>query len=292
MKSVSRLLLGLALAASVISCNKDENQEAAFTAEEATVNAKMDIANDDVADIVEQEETNTYANTTNGRTTENPTTFATCATVTRVPAFGTPITPGTLVTKTIDFGTTGCQLANGNTVKGKIIITFTFAPAATTHTITYTFDNFYHNNIKYAGNKTFTRVMSVATPNSPSHPIVTMDMDMTATFPNGNVYTRIGQRVREIVEGFGTPIWADNIYRVTGSWTTTYPNTGNQVATITTPLMVKLGCATVNKPLIVQGVITFVRNGNTATLDYGTGNCDNEAVFTANGNSYTIIIGN
>ncbi len=294
MKKVSHLFLGLALVASMISCNKEDQQDATITAEEAGINAKMDIANDDVSNIVEEEEANTYDNPTSGRTTENGTTiYSTCATVTRVPAFGTALTPGTLVTKTIDFGTTGCLLTNGNFVRGKIIITFTFQPAATSHTITYTFDNFYHNGINYVGNKTFTRVMSTATATSPSHPIVTMNMDITATFPNGNVYHRVGQRIREITQGYGTPGWADNVYNVTGSWTTTFPNTAIQTSTITSPLIIKMSCAAQNKPLIVQGIITFVRNGNTATLDYGTGNCDNTAVFTtANGNSFTIILGN
>ena len=53
-----------------------------------------------------------------------------------------------------------------------------------------------------------------------------------------------------------------------------------------------MSCLAVNKPLLVLGVITFVKNGVTATLDYGNGDCDNTAVFTINGVSYTIIIGN
>lgn len=298
MKKTMKLFLGLAVTLLIFSCSKNDdglpNENSAITAEEAAINARMDAANDDMANIVEEEEANTYTNPTNGRMTENAVaTFATCATVTRVPAFGTAITPGTLVTKTIDFGTTGCLLSNGNFVKGKIIISFTFQPGAPSHTITYTLDNFYHNGIKYVGTKTFTRVMTAATATSPSHPVVTMNMDITATFPNGNVYTRVGQRVREIVAGLDTPMnWSDNVYQVTGSWTTTYPNTGIQTSTITTPLLIKMSCVAVNKPLIVQGVITFVRNGNSATLDYGTGECDNSAVFTINGNAFTIIIGN
>ncbi|MES2747428.1 MAG: hypothetical protein V4648_03565 [Bacteroidota bacterium] len=297
MKRTFKLVLGLALVISMISCTKDDdnnNDSSAITAEEAGVNAKLDIANDDISNIVEDEEASTYANTTSGKTNENATTaLPPCATVTRVPAFGTVITPGTLVTKTIDFGTTGCPLGNGNIVKGKIIISFTFQPGAPSHTINYAFDDFYHNGIKYVGNKTFTKVMTAATPNSQSHPIVTMNMDITATFPNGNVYVRVGQRIREIMEGFDTPgLLLDNIYKVTGSWTTTFPNTTVQTSTITTPLRIKMSCIAVNKPLIVHGVITFVRNGNTATLDYGNGDCDNTAVFTINGNSHTIIIGN
>ena len=294
MKRTSKLILGLALAIAMVSCTKNEDDNSTITAEEAGINAKLDIANDDVADIVSKEEESTYSNTLNGRTTEDANaTLSACATITRVPAFGTPITPGTLVTKTIDFGTTPCVLDNGNYVSGKIIITFTYQPTAPSHTITYTFDNFRHNAILFVGNKTFTRIMTVATATSPSHPIVTMNMDVTATFPNGNSYTRVGQRIREIIAGFDTPAsWTDNIYSVTGSWSTTYPNTSIQYSTITSPILVKLSCIAVNKPLLVQGVITFVRNDNTATLDYGNGDCDNLAVFTINGNSYNIVIGN
>lgn len=289
------LMLTLILSLAVISCTKENatDNEPAISAEEATINAKIDIANDDVIDITSDEEASTYANSTSGRP-ENfvVSPFTICATITRVPAFGTVITPGTLVTKTIDFGTTGCTLPNGNVLKGKIIISFTYQPSATSHTITYTFDNFYHNSIKLTGTKTFTRTMTAETPNAPSHPIVTMNMDLTATFPNGNVYTRVGQRVREIIAGYATPSWTDNVYRVTGSWTTTYPNTSLQTSTITTPLLIKMSCVAVNKPLIVQGVITFERNGHTATLDYGNGDCDNLAVFTINGISFNIVIGN
>lgn len=289
------LMLTLILSLAIISCSKDTETtpEPQITAEEAAINAKIDIANDDVIDITADEEANTYANSTSGRSeTFVVSPFTVCATITRVPAFGTVITPGTVVTKTIDFGTAGCTLPNGNVVKGKIIITFTYEPNATSHTITYTFDNFYHNSIKFTGTKTFTRTMTAETPNSPSHPVVTMNMDMTATFPNGNMYTRVGQRVREIIGGYATATWTDNVYKVTGSWTTTFPNTALQTSTITTPLIVKMSCVAVNKPLIVQGVITFERNNHTATLDYGNGDCDNLAVFTINGLVFNIIIGN
>ena len=95
----------------------------------------------------------------------------------------TPLTPGTQVTKTIDFGT-GCTLSNNNVVSGKIIITFTYQPTATSHTVNYSFVNFYHNNIKIEGDKSFTRTMTEATATSPSHPKVVMNMDLTRLFCN------------------------------------------------------------------------------------------------------------
>lgn len=288
------LFLGLVLSLFTISCNKDEEDNSTITAEEASMNAKIDIANDDVSDIVDGEFVATMDNNVSGKSNEvSETSLPPCVTITRVPAFGTALTPGTLVTKTIDFGTTGCPMPNGNILKGKIIMSFTFNPGAASHTINYEFLNFYHNALKLDGNKSFTRTMSVATASSPSHPVVVMNMDMTVTFPNGNVLERVGTRTREIIAGFNTPnVFLDNVYQVTGNWTTTFPNTTVQTSTITTPLNVKMSCISVNKPLLVSGVITFVRNNNPATLDYGNGDCDNLAVFTINGNSYNVTIGN
>jgi hypothetical protein len=290
------LFLGLILSLLTIGCNKDDKNESigAFTSDEAKVNAKMDVANDDVSDIVEGQFNATQSNAS-GRSSEitASTNLPGCVNIDRDPDFTTPLTPGTEVTKTIDFGTTGCEMANGNVLKGKIIIRFTYQPNATSHTINYEFEEFYHNAIKFVGNRTFTRTMSVGTVQNPSHPIVVMNLYMTATFPDGRIFTRVGTRTREIISGYNTPLdFLDNIYQVTGNWTTTFPNTTVQTSNITSPLLVKMSCINENKPLLVQGIITFTRNGNTATLDYGDGNCDSLAVFTINGNAYNIIIGN
>ena len=287
----TKFILGLALALSIYSCSKDDNN-GSISAEDAKTSAKIDAMNDDVSSLVEEQEANTYSNAISGKITDAAfSQLTTCATITRVPAFGTAPTLGQTVTKTIDFGSS-CTLNSGNVVSGKIIITFVYQPAATSHTITYSFENFFHNGIEFNGNKTFTRTMISTTANPILHPQVTMTMDMTATLPDGRVYTRVGSRVREIIEGYGNEILADNVYKVTGSWVTTGPNGGTQTSTITTPLNVKMSCVAVNKPLIVSGVITIVRNDTTATLDFGDGTCDNLAVLTVNGNSYNIVIGN
>ncbi|WP_162127191.1 hypothetical protein [Flavobacterium phycosphaerae] len=287
------LILGLALSLSILSCSKDDsNDNGTVSADDAKASAKIDAMNDDVTNIVEEQESNTYLSNGNGKTTQfGNSMFSDCATITL--STPPPYASGDTVTKTIDFGTTGCTLNNGNVLKGKIIISFVYQPTATSHTITYTFENFYHNAIKFDGTKTFTRVIIAANGNVPAHPKVTMNMDMTATFPNGDVYHRTGERVREIIEGIGNDDFSDNVYRITGNWLTTGPNGGTQTSTITTELHVKMSCIAVHKPLIVSGVITIVRGNNTATLDYGNGACDNLAVLTVNGNnSFDIVIGN
>jgi hypothetical protein len=294
MKNVLKLSAVVALFMASTSCENDiVKNTTQLTSDDAIVNSKIDLASDDIATIADQLFDNIDSNTITYRTINNNNSiFSNCATITRVPAFGIPLIPGTQVTKTIDFGTTGCTLNNGNVVRGKIIISFVFQPTAVSHTVTYTFDNFYHNNIKFVGTKTFTRSMTTQTATAAPHPIVVMELDMTITLPNGDEYERVGTRTRELIEGFYTPNFMDNIYKITGNWTTTAPNGSQHTATITEPLRAKMSCIAVNKPILAKGIIAFVRNNITSTLNYGNGECDNIAVFTINGVSYTITIGN
>lgn len=293
MKNAIKLVAVVALLLAYTSCENDATKPTQLTSDDAIVNTKIDLASDDIATIADQLFDDINSNTITYRSVDNMNTiFSNCATITRVPAFGTAIAPGTQVTKTIDFGTTGCTLNNGNVVRGKIIINFVFQPTATSHTITYTFDNFYHNNIKFEGTKTLTRSMTTQTATAAPHPIVVMELDMTITMPNGDQFERVGTRTRELIEGFNTPNFMDNIYKITGNWTTTMPNGNQHTATITEPLRAKMSCIAVNKPILAKGIISFVRNNITSTLNYGNGDCDNIAVFTINGISYTITIGN
>jgi hypothetical protein len=272
-------LLGMSLSLIALSCSKKEDSNvtptAAFTADEASVNSKIDIANDDIADVVEGE----LESSISARMTE---TAVPC------PSISTT-TSGTTVTKTIDFGL-ACTRPNGNVVKGVLKISYVYDPKATSIVATCTFVDFYHNLRKIEGTKTFTRTMSIGTVANPSHPIVTMEMDLKVTLPDGRVINRTGTRTREITEGFSTIDLTDNVYKVTGSWSTTFPNTNIQTSTITSPLIVKLACIPTNSA-ISQGVITFARNDKTATLDYGDGKCDNLAVFTLNGVAVNIVLG-
>ena len=285
------LILGFALSLTILSCNKEENGSPISSAD-AKAGAQIDAMNDDVSNVVEEQEASTYATPTTGKMADSGVSeLTTCATITRVPAFGTLPTVGQTVTKTINYGT-GCTLSSGNVVSGVIVITFVYQPDATSHTINYSFENFTHNGIAFNGNKTFTRTMVTTATNPNLHPQVTMTLDLTATIPGVGTYHRVGTRVREFIDGYGDEILTNNIYKITGSWVTTTPSGAVQNSEITTPLRVKMSCLTLNKALIVSGIITITRADTSGTLDFGDGDCDNLAVFTVNGNSYNIIIGN
>lgn len=272
----TKIILGMALAFSIFSCSEDDSNSSSGLSE-AKVSAKIDMATEDVAKIVEDQ----YALQVNpdaGKNDLETQNLPSCATVT------VELTASTWA-RTVVFD--NCTLPNGNVLDGTIIVSGSLNFGTPSHTISYTFVDFHHNNILIEGNRTVVRSMQSTTALSTVHPVANMSIDMTVTFPNGNVYHRVGNRVRELIEGFDTPmIWADNVFSISGSWTTTFP-VGTQTSTITTPLRVRANC-----PNIVRGVVEIVRNDNTAVLDYGNGECDNQATLTINGTTTTITLGN
>jgi hypothetical protein len=275
---IKKLILGLALSLLVLSCSQDDatTTDATLDVTQARKSAELDNITDDISAITENQIDiqSRDAQTTN----DTPENFLpTCVTITVVVAENT-------WTRTIDFGTEGCTMPNGKVLKGKIIIAKSVNTSPLSKTYSITFENFYVNARLIEGNKTIVRSLTTV---APIHPTSAMTMNITVTFPNGESFVRTGNRVSEMIEGFGTPIWSDNIFSVTGTWSTTRPN-WSQTTTITSPLLFKMNC----QYRLVQGVVQIVRNNNTASLDYGDGTCDNQATLNLNGNVSTITFGN
>lgn len=276
---MSKKIFNLFIAISIIavSCSKDDGVASkqginpnGITKEEIATERKMDQSIDDVDYIIGEEFL--MQSNAGGRASNSSRTLFGCATVTSV-------LDDITWSVTIDFGTAGCTLPNGNVLKGKIILSFTNDFEAMTKVISYTFENFYHNEISLNGNKTLTHIKS----NVNGNPESRFEMDMTLTLEDGAVYTRTGLRVREWTAGHDTPTKDDDIHSITGNWSTTTPN-GTRTATITVPLK-KLG----NCHYIVEGTVIFTRNESEAVLDYGNGECDNEATLTIDGGTPIII---
>jgi hypothetical protein len=272
----TKLILGIMLSALVISCNKDDNNTSEMT--EAKVNAKIDVATDDVSKIIDDQFDIQASDA--GRLAEDAIPFLpSCATV-------TVTWTETTWTRTIDFHTEGCELPNGNVLRGQIIMTGSRDFTLPSHTINYNFVNFYHNDIFIEGNRNIVRSLASTSTLTEIHPVANMSLDITATLPDGRSFHRVGNRVREMIDGYMTPyIWSDNVFSISGSWTTT-SSSGTRNSSITTALIARMNCGN-----IVSGVITTTKNSNTAVLDFGSGNCDNQATLTLNGNSTTITSG-
>lgn len=263
----------------ILSCSKDDSSSTSdsLNIAQAKTSAEIDNISDDVSAIVENQIDLQLLDT--GKMTETPESILPdCATITTV------VTGDTWV-RTIDFGTEGCTIFNGKILKGMIIITKTVNSNPLTRTFTVTFDGFYINARLIEGTKTIVRTLTTV---APIHPTSAMTMNITVTFPNGDVYERTGNRVSEMIEGFGTAIWSDNAFSVTGNWSTTRPN-WSQTTTITSPLLFRMNC----QYRLVQGEIQIVRNNNSAIINYGDGMCDNQATISINGGiANTFTFGN
>lgn len=271
------LLIGTCILSFFISCNSDDKtsdgSNATISNEEIITNSKIDASIEDVTNIAEDQFT-IQQNSTNKPSGTIKNFLPSCATVT------VSFTNNTW-TSTVDFGTEGCTLQNGNSVKGKMIISFSNDFTAATQTISYTFEGFYHNGRKLQGSKSIIRTKKATALLAEVHPVTTAAIDMTITFDDGSVYTRKGSLTKETIAGYDTWFnWEDNIFVVTGSGTTTFPNGDVFSAEITTPLEFDAIC---KKPFAVKGVLSITKNGANAIINYGNGECDTLATITKDG---------
>jgi hypothetical protein len=182
---------------------------------------------------------------------------------------------------TIDFGEEGC-LIQENLYQGQILLTYTRNPEAQEILITKTLSDFYFNGKNIVGGKTILRELS----NDNGNPQFTKTTDITVIWPNGTQASREGQKIREWIEGFGTGNWSDNVFEVSGYWSTTFINGNTHSYTVDTPVRREAVCY-----YFVSGTIDVVRTNFSGVFDYGSGECDNMAMFTfANGTTVDVVL--
>ena len=171
---------------------------------------------------------------------------------------------------TLDFGTEGC-LVHGNVLKGIMVLSWERDPEAMEVLITQTLENFYFNEKNVLGGKTILRELS----NENENPQATHTIDYTIIWPNGAEASRGGVVVREWVEGFGSGVWSDNVFEITGYWTTTFVNGNTHTYEVIIPLRREVICY-----YFVSGSVDIEWTNVSGVLDYGEGPCDNLATFT------------
>ncbi|MBT8256954.1 MAG: hypothetical protein KJO05_12650 [Bacteroidia bacterium] len=183
---------------------------------------------------------------------------------------------------TIDFGSEGC-LIHGNLLKGQIVLTYTRNPEAQEVFITKSLVDFYFNNKNLVGGKTFLKELS----NENGNPQFTKTAELTIIWPNGLQASRNGTKVREWIEGFDTPgLFSDNVFEITGNWSTTFINGNTHNYEVILPLRREVICF-----YFVSGSIDVERTNFSGVFDYGEGDCDNMATFTfANGEEVDIVL--
>jgi hypothetical protein len=93
-------------------------------------------------------------------------------------------------------------------------------------------------------------------------------------------------RTRTWTQGEATQQWADDVYEITGTASGQRANGIPYTMTITQPLVKALDCQWIS-----AGKMDIQPTGyNLRSIDFGNGNCDNNATVTINGNTYNITL--
>lgn len=182
-------------------------------------------------------------------------------------------------TVVLDFGT-GCEM-NGHVRKGKIITVYSGPLHKPGSKAVTEFDGYQVDNRKINGRHV---IENTTLPGSNQRQFTrTYQTKVTNTEDNSwrmwNGTTTMTQ-----IEGNGTPLWPkDDIFQFTGSRKGENSNGRSWTAEVTTPLIKAFTCRWISK-----GVVKITVNDKIGTLDYGNGECDNEATLTVNGVSRTV----
>ncbi|MBR9844860.1 MAG: hypothetical protein GYB35_01545 [Algicola sp.] len=278
-KILSRNLI--ALAASLIvfaSCSNEDsnagNEEQSEDTTELRRAAEVDVASETLSDIIidvfeaeENESLDRLANDSNSMIPD-------CVTITVVAQQG-------FREVTLDFGSEGCVI-NGHLIQGQIVFSYTRDIENQETLISYQLIDYYFDAKQVIGSSTILRQLS----NDNGNPQFTHTLGFTVIWPNGVQASRAGMKVREWIEGFGSGDFSDNVFEVTGNWTTTFVNGNTHTYDVLTPLRREVVCS-----YFVSGSVDVQRTFFGGTFDFGDGDCDNQATFTTNnGNVIGIIL--
>ncbi len=274
MKKLKFLIAGLAVAGlTVVSCNNDDDNNSFDDSALLKTAAVIDRINEeDFQTGMETANDQSTMQSRPGDATAIPVTS--CAIVTQ-----TSVGTGFPMTFTVDFGS-GCT-HNGITRSGMLTITYTGFLLSAGSQMTIERNNYVVNGYHVEGTVTYT---NETTGNDPQWTRTVTNGQVTT--PSGEIYTHSGTRTIRQTAGAATPfILTDNVFEITaGTATVTRPNGSSLTATITTPLVKAYTCG-----YISEGVMHLDGTLLNGDLDYGSGDCDDTAVYTNNdGDSFTI----
>ena len=277
MKVLKRIAMMLLTGTSLFymaSCgNVDDAMDAtAVGFDDVTVDteASMDVAFEDVDNSVEAGIN--YEATEGGKFFHDP--LLECAVVTHDRDSNTV---------TIDYGD-GCEGPGGRIRSGKILISYTdrrYVPGASR---TVTFEDFYIDSVKIEG----TRKITNTTTDSTSAPQFRVEViDGKLSWPDGTFATRNSNHTRTWTRAENP---AQDESRVEGSAEGLTRKGEEYTSVVTDPLVFKRRCLAQRYFFPVSGVVETTSGENTMIIDFGDGECDNEATVTINGVTETITL--
>lgn len=194
----------------------------------------------------------------------------------------------------LDYGT-GCLARDGHYRKGKVITEYTGRLLYPGSIAVTNFDGYYVDSVHVEGTHKITNTSVPPTNNTPPNRSYRVEViNGKLTRPNGNFVEWNSTRNITQIEGLGTLIPMDDIFRIEGSGRGRVRR-GNLLtlweSTIIEPLIKRFNCR-----WIVKGRVRTVRANLAvnspwvAILDFGTGTCDNLATVTINGISHQITL--
>ncbi|MGD1848088.1 MAG: hypothetical protein ACFB10_22055 [Salibacteraceae bacterium] len=219
--------------------------------------------------------------------TEMVYSFGSCATVTVNPAWPDPSFPKTI---DVDFGTSPCTGTDGRTRTGKLVYTLTDYYRNDGSVMTITTENYTVNDYQVDG----TRKVTNNGRNGNNNLNFSIEVSgARITTPEGEVVTWNSTRNREWIEGENTNFLTDGItgilddvYLITGSGSGTSRAGRDFEVEITEALRVELDCR-----WITAGEMEIRPNDlKTRTIDYGDGDCDQNATVSIGNRDYDILL--
>ncbi len=192
-----------------------------------------------------------------------------------------------------DFGANGCIGRDGHLRKGKVITIYTGRLLYPGSIATTTFDGFYLDTIKVEGTHKITNT-SPSNTQPPTRQFTVDVIDGKLTKPSGNFIEWNSHKIITQIEGIGTNLPLDDIFRVEGNARGKVKR-GNLIviweSNIMEPLIKKFSCRWISKGKVRTVRASTTANGPwVAVLDFGAGTCDNQAVITINGIPHQITL--
>jgi hypothetical protein len=273
---ITFILLSLAFSIVTHSCQKEPVQKPVTPSRVAKDNAVAEAAFADLGNQVQAGVQQAQEETENGKGLLLMN--STCATITITP-FDWSTFPKTIE---VDYGT-GCLGNDGRLRAGKVNIHTTGWYREEGTVITVTTDNYTVNGNLVEG----IQVITNNGRNINDNLYYTVYVDGSVTTPEGTIYIT-SEREHEWIAGEPTLInpWDDE-YLITG-WQNGQTIHGDSYQIVVLEaLHIKLNCG-----YIVEGKLKITADGfqDDIIVDYGDGECDNIAIATYMGQSYTIVM--
>lgn len=299
MKKITNLSLWLAAlaisgAVTFTSCKKENSTPAVTDENVAETNATMDAASSDLqTEAVYDDVFNITASMNTGQVGEDlgfganvsglftlggrTDSSSHCFTISVVPNIP-HVFPKTV---TIDFGT-GCLCRDGKYRSGKIVSIYTDRMVVPGSKVSTTFVGYSVDSFDIQGTHI---TENTSTSNMQGWKVSVVNGKVTNT-NNGNwkKWNSIKQVTQ--VAGNGTPGFPlDDIYQITGGATGSNSAGHSWTSLVVEPLYKKFTCQWISK-----GKVRITRDTKEGLLDYGNGNCDDQAIIYINGVPHPITL--